>query len=264
MKYKTLLLSLVCGAAVSFSAYGQKVKKTKAENKKATKSASPSGKVDISDLENKYWAPKDTDFSVVQNRTYTKAKRFSLNLAAGRLVNDRYNEGEVYSIVGNYYFSERNGVELSYTSIESRDNQGVRDLVAFGGGVKPDHGKIKEIIDIGYNYIPFYAKMSVLGKRIIYFDMVFTPKIGMAQYDQQIQRANGLPDSTAKSESAFTYGFDISQMFFINEHITVRADLKNRWFDEKKVNWRQNSGNVGVGSSFNNTTMFQIGIQYFF
>src|SRR5687768_17351365 len=36
-----------------------------------------SEKLDIQGLEEKYWAPKDTDFSVVQNRTYTKAKRFS-------------------------------------------------------------------------------------------------------------------------------------------------------------------------------------------
>jgi hypothetical protein len=49
----------------------------------ASPSPNPDKKVDISDLENRYWTAKDTEFSVVQNRLYTKAKRFSVTLQGG-------------------------------------------------------------------------------------------------------------------------------------------------------------------------------------
>ncbi len=67
-------------------------------------------KLDITDLEQKYWAPKDTDFSVVQNRTYTKAGRVALSLS-GPIVNDPFSSGYNPSVKVNYYFSERYGVE---------------------------------------------------------------------------------------------------------------------------------------------------------
>src|SRR4051794_14929352 len=50
-------------------------------------------KVDISDLENKYWAPKDTDFSVVQNRTYSKDHKFIASLQYGIPINDSHSDG---------------------------------------------------------------------------------------------------------------------------------------------------------------------------
>src|SRR4051812_27159079 len=71
-------------------------------------------KVDISDLENKYWAPKDTDFSVVQNRTYTKDKRFFGTLHFGRPVNDQWSSGNVFGVSGNYFWSERFGVQATW------------------------------------------------------------------------------------------------------------------------------------------------------
>ena len=62
-----------------------------------------SDKLDISDLEQKYWAPKDTDFSVVQNRTYTKAGKHSFTAMYGSLINDTFNEGATGIFKYNYY-----------------------------------------------------------------------------------------------------------------------------------------------------------------
>src|SRR5690349_4425346 len=56
----------------------------------AAKPDDKSDKLDISDLEQKYWAPKDTDFSVVQNRTYTKAGKLGVSLMTGPIINDTF------------------------------------------------------------------------------------------------------------------------------------------------------------------------------
>ena len=52
-------------------------------------------KLDLKKLEDKYWAAKDTDFSVVQNRTYTKEGRAFLSLSYGPLMNDPYSYGRL-------------------------------------------------------------------------------------------------------------------------------------------------------------------------
>lgn len=232
-----------------------------AQNKAKEKATPPpqeapaaDGKVDISDLENKYWAPKDTDFSVVQNRTYTKEKRFSLALMGSQLLRDSYNEGFGYAVNLNYYLSERSGFEIQYQTLDSKDNSQTKGFKEQYSGVSPSYGKITSMYDVGYAYVPFYAKMSVMGRKILYFDMAITPKIGMVNYDQQLRSGNS-------NESSFMYGFDINQMFFLNEHWTIRADIKNRWFNEKRKNW--NTG-ADEGSAYMNPTIFSIGVQYFF
>lgn len=219
-----------------------------------------SDKVDISDIEQKYWAPKDVDFSVVQNRTYSKEKRYSLSAQYGLLVNDPYSDGKAMGIAANYFLSERYGVELSYISIDSEDNDATDGLSQLAAGARPNHGKVKQFYGIGFNWVPFYAKMSFLGKKIIYFDMAFTPVIGMMGYDQQLEGGN-------KSASAFSYGIDVTQYFFFTNHFAIRADLKNRWFSEEVLKYRTQGGVTEgdkIKDTITNTLLFQIGATYFF
>src|SRR5262249_33727675 len=91
----------------------------KASAPNATQPTAAGGKVDVSDLEKKYSVPKDTEFQVVQNRTYTKAKRFALSASVAQMINDYYSSGYVYDITANYYFSERYGAQLQYMRFDS-------------------------------------------------------------------------------------------------------------------------------------------------
>ena len=77
-------------------------------NAQAPKADAPAGasdKVDVTDLEKKYWASKDTDFSVVQNRVYSKANRFALTAQYGFLINDQWSDGPKFAGSLGYYFS---------------------------------------------------------------------------------------------------------------------------------------------------------------
>lgn len=221
----------------------------------------PAGKgdqVDISDIENKYWAPKDTDFNVVQNRTYTKEKRLAISAQYGPVINDTFNEGNAGSLGLNYFFTERWGLQLNYTMFSMKNSDATNGFIAQGGS--PNYGTPSNMYDLGINWIPFYAKMSVMGKKIIYFDMAFTPTVGMMNYEARTDQGNS-------DKSSLTYGFDVTQYFFIHKNFAVRVDLKQRWYKEEIVLFH-GPGNVGTGGKVkdknsDNTTLLIGGAVFF-
>jgi outer membrane beta-barrel protein len=280
MRFQNTTLALATGALVALSmaaapavAQGKAKAKARTARPSAVKNQTPnapapaaapeaekSDKVDISDIENKYWAPKDTDFSVVQNRTYTKEGKFGLALQGGLLVNDGYSDGTVYGGTVNYFFSERYGVEATYATADVHENDSTKRLIDYGGGIKPDYGRMQNYYGVAFNWIPFYAKMSVLGKKIIYFDMAFSPAIGMMNYEQ-VTEGGGL------DKSAMAYGFDVTQYFFLSKNFSLRVDLRNRWFKEDVAKYYTSDG-ISMGTTFRNktttNTQLLFGVNFFF
>jgi outer membrane beta-barrel protein len=220
-------------------------------------------KVDISDLENKYWAPKDTDFSVVQNRTYTKDHRFFFSTQFGFSTSDKYSTGSLYNFTGNYFLSERHGLQASYMRADMHPNNSVTDFANISTGVYPDHGRITSYYGLGYNFVPFYAKMSFMGSKIIYFDMAVTPTLGMTNYIQLKQSGNA-------NKSALTYGLDVTQFFFFSNWVALRVDWKNQFYSQKIVKYRDT--NVGgtfkegdpVASKMIHDSLFLLGVTFFY
>lgn len=261
-------MAFLSSATFAQSAKYQRKKPEKVETpaapNTAAKEADPqkkkTDKIDISDLEQKYWAPKDTDYSVVQNRTYTKDKKFGISLLAGPVINDGFSEGFDTSLTVNYFFSEREGVELSYISSNLKNNEVTtafqRD-VASASGLIPDHGKITQYIGIGYNFVPIYAKVSFLGNKILYFDMAITPTIGMTSYDQQVKESAG----GNKGKSALSVGFDFTQYLFIGTHWAIRGDIRNRWFKEEILNY---SNGTKLRDITTHASIFLVGVTYLF
>lgn len=218
----------------------------------------PTGdKLDISELEEKYWAPKDTDFSVVQNRTYTKAGKWAASLMYGPVVNDTFNEGYNTGVQLNYYKDERYGFQFQYITSDLKNSDATDKFLSqlSGGQVAPDFNRAKDYYGIGFNFVPFYAKMSVMGKRIIYFDMQITPTIGMGSYEQQQQNGQG------KEKTSFAYGLDITQYFFFSKNFALRFDLHNRWSKQDVVSYKSPFSKVRDDNE--NTTMFLFGLTYF-
>jgi hypothetical protein len=229
------------------------------DTKKAAPAPTSSGdsdKLDISDLEQKYWAPKDTDFSVVQNRIYTKEKRFAVTLGLGPVVNDPYNEGLNYALQVNYYRNEREGFEFTYIGSQLKDSNAtnVFRTALSGGGVSPDFNRAAHYYGIGYNWVPFYAKMSFLNRRILYLDLQITPHIGYSVYEQQLQNQSG------KEKGSLTYGVDITQYFFLHRNYAVRFNLHNRWSNQEYLKY---TDGIKVRDDLEHVTMFIVGFTYF-
>lgn len=246
--------------------YKRKATKSKAATPAEGKK-SKSGKLDISDLEQKYWAPKDTDFTVVQNRTFTKAKKFVGSLQYGMPINDPYNSGNAISFTGNYFFDERKGIQVTYSDYNLSDG----DLVgAFEGipgntsAAKPDYGRVNSEFHIGYTWVPVYAKVSLLGKKIVYLDMAITPHIGQTSY-KQLYRSQSAPTVVESSidKTATSYGFDITQFFFFSKNFAARADIRNTFFSEDILEYTTATPTV-KRTRTTNSTLFTIGVSYYF
>lgn len=189
-------------------------------------------KLDVSDLEKKYWAAKDTDFNVVQNRLFSKAGRLGLTLNYGMYVGEPWSKGPTYGASLNYFFNERYGVEFAYSKTDSSDNDATVKLKQQSGS--PNHTKLKGYYGVGFNWVPFYAKMSFLNSSIVYFDMSITPGVGIVSYEQQKEEGNAMQNTVG-------FSLAITQHFFLTKWLALRLDYKNYWYNEDMVAYRVNS-----------------------
>lgn len=256
MKHALLILATVL---VGTSLYGQS-SQYKRKSKAKTKSSKKSDKVDVTDLSKKYWKPKDTEFNVVQNRAYTKAKKIAISGLLGPVINDGYSTGLDVGFTANYFINERYGIEFSYIASNLADNDVVEAFLSDPkntNGIYPDHGKAQNYIGVGFNYIPMYAKASLLNKHIVYFDLAFTPTLGVVSYDQIRDPKKG----SSVGKSAVAVGLDISQYYFLSKTIAVRADIKNKWYSEDVM-----SADTGLPLRTKQTNMstIMVGLTYYF
>lgn len=257
---KKLVVLLIACTFAGTTAWAKKAAAKKADAKTVQKSQKDGEKLDISDLEKKYWAPNDTDFSVVQNRTYSKDKRFAASVNYGKIINDTYTQGDVFGVNLNYYFSERQGIELNYlgeASFEASDSiTAFRE--EFNTPATPNHNRLTSYYGISYNWVPIYAKMSLLGKKIVYFDMAFKFGLGLTNYEQQRENP-----TNNEEDDAFTYSFGVTQTIFLSKHWSIKADYVGYFYKENLLQY----GGVSrqeAGSRNNNSTYLTLGLQYFF
>lgn len=246
MKRQLLILTTL---VLSLSAHAQ------------SKDAKDSDKLDLKKLEDKYWAAKDTDFSVVQNRTYTKAGRFYLSASYGPLVNDEWSVGRMSNFATGYYFSERWGLEVAHEMGNLNKNDGVIQIEEFNG-LRPNYNKFVSYTSFNGIWVPFYAKMSFMDRSIVYFDMQFALGLGQMTYENQIDPLEG----SANKKTAIGYNFDFTQQLFFSEHWAVRLDVKNKWSKQDLQRFRLSGSGASsreLGSTNRQDTSFILGITYF-
>lgn len=215
-----------------------------------------SDKLDIRKLEQKYWAAKDDDFSVVQNRKYTKAGRVYLDLSAGIPFNDPFATGSLTSAQLGYFFNERWGVDFNYTKGNLKDNDAVDQFIN-RYGVTPDRNNYDSSKMLSVTYVPLYAKMSFLDSSIIYFDMGFSLGLGTTDYIIKQQEGDA-------HKSAFTYQWAVNQQIFFSEHFAVRVDLINRYTSEERHKFLTNAPDRDLGHKLINDSSLLLGLTYWF
>lgn len=229
---------------------------------KTTKKYQKNKKVDIKEIEQQFWAPKDKEFQVVQNRRYKKEKRFFASVNGGLLLNDSYSKGSQINVSGGYFFDEHKGVELTYSDYNLKNNK-ITDQFINRYGTLPDHNKMNRYIGASFVWMPIYAKLSLLDKKIIYFDMALSAGMGMTWYDHQVQGASGgssIADVEADSP-AFTFNLDLSQHFYLNNRIALRFDVRTHFFKETVKSFKNTSPEFDNSKTSTSTT---IGLVYFF
>jgi len=263
-----LLLSVLALACATAYAKESKYERKSKKAKPAVLELKPKKdeKVDVTDLENRYWAPKDTEFSVVQNRLYTKAKRYSLQAAYGPVLNDSYNNASQFGLVANYYMSERTGVEVQFYKTFAYDSD-MTQAFKNRNGITPNYNVPQWYVGAGYDWVPIYAKMSLLEKKILYFDMFVTPGIGItnlvaSRYSGAF--STGVTTSTSNPQNAFTLALDVGQQIFLNEHFALRLDLRNHLFQEQIYEANTAAGDQVQRSKITYQGSAVLGVTYFF
>lgn len=218
-----------------------------------------SDKLDIKQLEDRYWSSKDDDFSVVQNRTFSKAKKFSLTLGSGMPINDPYSTGGIQNMQIGYHFNERWGVELGYLGATFRDNE-VTDRFIKDHGTIPNHNKLQSQTSLQVNFVPLYAKMSFLDKRIIYFDMGFSLGIGQTTYASMVNTGD-------RTQQGSLVQFGIYQHYFLREWVALKVEYRNTWTMEERFRYKMNPGEQesarSLGEKSINDTSLMIGFTFF-
>jgi len=242
-----------------------------AQTKEATTTPAPaapstanrgSDKLDLKKLEEKYWAAKDDEYGVIQNRTFAKSKRFYLTLNYGTLINDPYVSSKSVGGLLGYFFSENFGVEFSYLNYMSKRNDTVDYLKNRSSQIVPNYNMISSNMALSMTYTPFYAKMAFMNKAILYFDMGFTLGAGLTGY-KQVQGSATTPDVyTDKSTPHVELGF--MQQMFINKNWAFRLDIKNTYNKQKVIPYQINSNtNSGEESVNANDTTLTLGATFF-
>lgn len=239
LKY-TLTLLISC---VSLSAYSQD--KSASDNR-------GSDKVDLKKLEDKYWSAKDDDYGVIQNRTFSKGKKFFGSLVYGPLVNDAFAKSRAIGGMLGYYFNEDFGIEGHYFNYDSKKSDSVENFNSLSSaGVSPNYNLIKSAYSLSLSYTPFYAKMAFMNKAILYFDMGFTAGLGMTNYDQIIYKrvqGAGTPIGEDKdTASAPHFDLGVMQQLFLNKNFAFRLDIKNTFYTQKVKKY-----DVGISGDQNN------------
>jgi outer membrane beta-barrel protein len=217
-------------------------------------------KLDVSNLEAKYWSAKDDDFTVVQNRTYTKNRRLFINMSMGRLINDGFVEGTPNSFGIGYFFNEKNGFALDYTQFVTKDNQVVEksktDL-----GAPPAYNSPVSTASISYIWSPIYAKVSLLEKKILYLDLSVALRLGMSEY--KMMTTNG-----GEKKQTPHYGIDVSQLWFINKAFAFRFDIRNSWSSQNQMKYKLDFGadesTRPLGATVLQDTTWMFGVNFFF
>jgi len=190
----------------------------------------------------------------VQNRLFSKANRLALTLNYGMYVSEPWSKGPTYGASLNYFFSERYGVEAAYQKTDSTDSDSTQYIKSHQGGA-PDHNKMKGYYGLGFNWVPFYAKMSLLNSSILYFDMSFTPGVGIMQYQQQ--KDDGNVDKTAPAVS-----LAVTQHFFLTKWLALRIDYKNFWYNQEVVTYH--STNRTSSTNLENQSLLMGGFTFYY
>ena len=185
---------------------------------------------------------------VLQNRFFLKSWRPEIGVMVGSMLNEAYTETSLTGIRGGLFFNEWMGAEVQYfrTSVEDSDDRKAlnkkkyRDLEdEVEVTPDPETNPIHSGIDVNAVIAPFYGKMNLLNKYIIYSDLYLSAGLSRVNTDQG-------------DIGSLLIG--MGQRFYIGKSTSVRIDFRNHIYNENRGNKR----------SRKNALSIDFGVGYFF
>jgi hypothetical protein len=216
-------------------------------------------KINVDKLQKKYWKAKDYKTGVVQGRKYFKENRFRLGLEYMNLLNDKYSSTDGFDNLRadvSYFINERFSVGGFYENLSLADNTAIKEMAEFNNGqFKLDHVKASSFYGASMEFVPIYSKMSWMNKKIIYFDLSISPKIGIATYEQQLR------DQSNPEQTTVMAGLDLAANIFINNRTSFTVAYRTRAFQAEVLSYAD--GSLVEDSKLNLYNFITLGFNFF-
>jgi outer membrane beta-barrel protein len=126
--------------------------------------------------------------------------------------------------------------------------------------VGPDMNFPRGYVGASYNWVPIYAKLSLLEHKILYFDMGISPGLGVTMLESTSNVSPSGTKPATKTQYAPTLSIDLYQQVFLSEHWALRIDYRNHIFPEKVYN--ANTGDERRSKTTYSAT-FLLGVTFF-
>ncbi len=198
--------------------------------------------------------------SVLQNRYFTKAYRPEFGILAGQIVDEAYLSTSTFGARTGLFFSEWIGLEVAMVKTTVRDSSDRKALNGLkyrplpetddsGNAIPANPGEekivspdpevnaIHSMTDMNGIAAPFYGKLNLLNKWIVYTDVYFTGGYSRIATDQG-------------NKSGLNFGG--GQRFYLGQAWSIRIDFRDRVFKEQRANepTRKNSYSWDLGASY--------------
>jgi outer membrane beta-barrel protein len=186
-------------------------------------------KVDVDGIKEKYWARgEQSQMGVVQNRLYSKEKKFQLALLGGVSFSDPFLTIQQLGFSFGYHFNEYISLHAMGWRHFTQDSSAGAFFRNELGGVPPTN--IPEYFlggELAASLL--YGKLSLVGKAIIYYDMHLLAGGGVTQTESGMYP---------------TISVGIGQQVYLNKWFSISVDYRFQWYREGVI---KKSGISGLG-----------------
>jgi outer membrane beta-barrel protein len=206
-------------------------------------------RMSIDHLKKQYWT-QGGDVEVVQNRIYSKAHRLELGVYGGFLSSDPFLSVKNLGISTGYYFNEYLGLRgLAWRAFSARSSAlEFLESQTFSGGAKVTANTNPPSSYLGGELAAslVYGKLSLLGKVILYYDLMLSAGGGI---------------TATETGNDFTQSLGIGQQIYLTHGLSVRADYRLMRYNED-IKQKQPGAGFGAitGARTNYTSGFFVGL----
>jgi outer membrane beta-barrel protein len=217
--------------------------------------AGGSERVNVENIKQKYWARGDeSELGVVQNRTYSKDKKFEIGLFGGLITTDPFLSVKNTGASLGFHFSEYvEAKAFGYKSFVGPSSalDILRAPLSEGGlGTNTNTNDPKWYFGAEAAFSPIYGKLSVLGKAIIHYDL---------------HVLGGLGVTGTESGNYVSPHVGIGQQIYLTQRLSLALDYRLMIYSEtirEKVRPSAIGQDVGKRTNFTNT--ITLGLNFLF
>ncbi|OFZ01459.1 MAG: hypothetical protein A2Z97_08195 [Bdellovibrionales bacterium GWB1_52_6] len=167
--------------------------------------------VDVEAIKKKYWARGDeSELGVVQNRLYTKTNKVAFSLLGGLVSADPFLDVKALGGSLGYHLNEYFGIYLMGWKASAASSSALETFERVSR-VTANTNKPQWYLGSELAASLVYGKLSLLGRKIIYYDLHFLAGLGATR---------------TESGTSLTPSFGIGQAIWLTHQLALRIDYR--------------------------------------